>query len=98
VKLGVGVREAVCEGVPVLEGVLVPVLDAVPVGVWLGVPVPVCVGVFVGVLEGVPVPVLEEVTVGVWLGDWEAVREAVLDGKGTEDGEHDTCCVVGVLV
>jgi hypothetical protein len=98
VKLGVGVREAVCDGVPVLDEVLVGVLDAVPVGVWLGVPV----GVLEGVFEGVPVPVLEEVPVGVWLGVWVGVcvevREGVFDGDGMGDAEHDIGCAVGLLV
>jgi hypothetical protein len=57
-----------------------------------GVCVGVCVGV--GVCDGVPVPLLDAVKVYVL----EAVPVPELDGKGIEDGEHDTCCVVGVLV
>jgi hypothetical protein len=56
----------------------------------------------VGLLEAVNVYVFEEVPLGVLEAVNVYVLEEVpvpeLDGKGMGDGEHDTCCVVGVLV
>jgi hypothetical protein len=46
------------------------------------------------VFEEVPLGVLEAVNVYVL----EEVPVPELDGKGMGDGEHDTCCVVGLLV